>query len=88
MFKTKDQNTDWRLTNQESYLMGTTLRLKAYSERTTETDHDHCEFSFEKFTASGEDTLHEGYATIDDQRWICRTCFDDFKVPFKFHFEN
>jgi len=27
------------------------------------------------------DTLHEGYATADD-RWICKTCREDFKVMF------
>jgi hypothetical protein len=70
---------DWRLTNQERYLRDVTLSWEAYSPASPENDHDHCEFCFSKFMISPTpDTLHEGYATPDKYRWICRTCFDDF----------
>jgi hypothetical protein len=26
--------------------------------------------------------LHEGYCTPDQYRWICLTCFDDFREYF------
>lgn len=76
--------SDWRLTNQQNYLMGEALNYKENSKRTSKTDHDHCEFCFQKFADSGEDTIQEGYATLDDYRWICPTCFNDFKEQFRF----
>lgn len=27
--------------------------------------------------------LHQGYATQDDYRWICESCFEDFKEMFE-----
>jgi hypothetical protein len=80
--------SDWRLTNQENYLMEQALHYKAYSRRTTKTDHDHCEFCFQKFADSGVDTIQEGYATLDDYRWICPTCFNDFKKQFRFKIKS
>ena len=26
-----------------------------------------------------------GYSTADESRWICRRCFDDFRVRFNWH---
>lgn len=28
------------------------------------------------------DVLHEGYCTPDERRWICPTCFRDFREQF------
>ena len=75
---------DWRLQGQEEYLFRAILSLKKYSERTTTTDHDHCEFCSNKFSDTIPDALTEGYATQDDYRWICKSCFDDFKDKFEF----
>ena len=75
---------DWRLTGQEDYLMGVTLFFKNYYDRKTTTDHDHCEFCSVKFSESYPDTLQEGYATAGDYRWICPSCFEDFKDMFQF----
>ena len=69
---------------QEKYLMGETFRFKAYVERSTDTDHDHCEFCGQKFMEEGKDTIQEGYATLDDYWWVCPTCFQDFKESFQF----
>jgi hypothetical protein len=82
--KMNQERSDWRLTNQQNYLMGEALNYKVYSKRTTKTHHDHCEFCFKKFAESGEDTMQEGYATLDDYRWICHSCFNDFKEQFRF----
>lgn len=74
---------DWRLTNQERYLKGVMLRWRKYEPASLTNDHDHCEFCFAKFMAGGAvDVLHEGYATEDGYRWICKSCFDDFKDMF------
>ncbi|MGN6400204.1 MAG: hypothetical protein ACTHMD_07120 [Flavisolibacter sp.] len=73
---------DWRLQGQEKYLKGETLFYKNYVERTTKTDHDHCEFCFAKFSDSIADAVKVGYTTADDYRWICQQCFDDFKEMF------
>ncbi len=29
------------------------------------------------------DVLHEGYATLDEYRWICDECFRDFHKQLK-----
>lgn len=79
---------DWRLKGQERYLMKATLFYKNYVERTTTTDHDHCEFCFAKFSDNSPDTLHVGYTTTDDYRWICTPCFGDFKDMFQLRVGN
>jgi len=28
------------------------------------------------------DVLHEGYTTLDEYRWICDACFQDFQEMF------
>jgi len=78
----REQN-DWRLTNQERYLKGVTLVWQPYSPANPRNDHDHCEFCWAKFMAPNQaDTLHEGYATQDHERWVCKQCFDDFRDLF------
>ena len=77
-------NDDWRLQGQENYLTGAILGFKQYSQRKTKTDHDHCEFCWAKFSDTIPETLKAGYATSEDYRWICTTCFEDFKVSFQF----
>jgi len=74
---------DWRYHEQETYLLGVTLRRKKYAERKTKTDHDHCEFCGAKFSDSIPGALTEGHATTDDYQWICDDCYSDFKDEFK-----
>lgn len=77
---------DWRITNQEEYLSNERLRWVKYRPSNPNNDHDHCEFCWSKFmTDSGEDIFDEGYSTEDGYRWICKTCFEDFK--HEFHWE-
>jgi hypothetical protein len=74
---------DWRLRNQERYLKGASLYRLQYEPASEQNDHDHCEFCITKFMRAGTpDVLHEGYATQDRYRWICPTCFDDFREMF------
>lgn len=74
---------DWRLTNQDRYLKGIDLIWRPYKPENPTNDHDHCEFCWAKFmSAESVDALHEGYATKDGYRWICKTCFDDFSDMF------
>ena len=61
---------DWRLANQEKYLKNKLLQLKDYKERKTSTDHDHCEFCFDKFSEDSQD-VHRGYCTEEDYYWMC-----------------
>jgi hypothetical protein len=78
-------HTDWRLQSQEKYLQGATLIRREYRRyaRNTKWDHDHCEFCAAKFSVESlPDTLQEGYATRDGYRWVCSTCFEDFKEMF------
>jgi hypothetical protein len=77
--------SDWRLNGQEKYLTGVNLihrRYRRYPKDTT-WDHDHCEFCAKTFTVEDfPDTIQVGYATEDDYRWICETCFAEFKDRF------
>lgn len=77
-----DRN-DWRLTNQERYMKGMTFIRKKYDGK----DHDHCEFCWEKF-GYHEGNLSEGYCSEDNERWVCETCFEDFKDSFGFKIVN
>ena len=81
---------DWRLTNQEQYLKGVSLRMSRFTVRPgqREWDHEHCEFCWakiveEKRKKEGDDLLIEGYATEDRRRWICPQCFSDFREMFQ-----
>jgi hypothetical protein len=76
-------NNDWRLQGQEKYLFGKTLVHKKYTDKTTTTDHDHCEFCLDKFSTTIANCLTEGHTTTDDYHWICENCFNDFKNDFK-----
>jgi hypothetical protein len=76
---------DWRLNNQEKYLKGITLVRRSYRQyaKNPNWDHDHCDFCWGKFSLKEcEDSIREGYATVDDYYWICPTCFEDFKDMF------
>jgi hypothetical protein len=70
--------SDWRLTNQESYLKGASLIRKPYRAYSEEWEHDHCEFCWAKFMDPAytdehrafieqhPEVLTEGYATTDE----------------------
>lgn len=80
---------DWRLQNQESYLLNAHLVWCSYKKPSQEWDHDHCEFCGVKFMeasdATGEDILHEGYQTLDENgHWICKQCYQNFSGQFMF----
>jgi len=73
---------DWRVNGQDSYLSGVKLKKMLFKNRAGETDHEHCEFCFEKIS-DHPDTLHSGYCTEDEYHWICEECYNDFKGDFK-----
>jgi hypothetical protein len=75
---------DWRLTNQLEYLKGAQLSRRTYRAPRPNWDHDHCEFCWAEFSERDEPpVLHEGFTTRDEYRWVCPTCFDDFKNLFE-----
>ena len=75
---------DWRLTNQKRYLNEKVLCWKRYQSANPDNDHDHCEFCFVKFIEGNrQNTLQEGYTTLDGYYWICSSCYEDFKDIFK-----
>ena len=73
---------DWRLQGQEKYLQNAELALEKYKKYREDWDHDHCEFCSAKFSEDIPDTFNEGYTTLDNYRWICENCFNDFKEKF------
>jgi hypothetical protein len=74
---------DWRLCGQERYLKGKAFRWTRYIAPRPTWDHDHCEFCWAKFMETDlPDVLHEGYCS-EEFRWICRTCFEDFRAQFE-----
>jgi hypothetical protein len=79
-------SNDWRLNGQEKYLSEVTLYHRKYRiyGKNPNWDHDHCEFCWAEFSLSKpEGSIQDGYATVDDYRWICPKCFADFKERFK-----
>jgi len=77
--------SDWRLNGQEKYLSGVSLTRRRYRRYPKDPtwDHDHCEFCTDKFMVEDlPDTIHVGYTTEDDYRWICDACFAEFKDRF------
>ena len=77
---------DWRLFDQEEYLLKKTLIHKDY--RTSSAgDHEHCCFCWEKFSRMDED-LHLGYCTEDEYHWICEKCYQDFRLHFQWVVKN
>lgn len=76
------EKNDWRLTYQEDYLMGKSLKyVKAFKKYSEKWDHEHCSFCWATFSEY-ENDLHEGYCTLDEKYWVCPTCFEDFKEMF------
>jgi hypothetical protein len=78
---------DWRLEGQELALLtslrGAQLFLMIRSSHDGR-DHDHSEFCWARI--SDRPRAHceydRGYATADQQRWICARCFADFRDRF------
>jgi hypothetical protein len=85
--KNKPVRDDWRKQGQENYLNGVNLFFKLYSPCSTEWDHDHCEFCWNKFSLN-EGDLKRGYTNEDGYRWICLDCFNDFKDEFAWKVEE
>ena len=85
--KTIPTSTDWRRQGQDKYLNGVELTLKKYTISRKGWDHDHCEFCSAKFSLNVLD-LNEGFTTKDNYHWICRDCFNDFKVEFNWKVEK
>jgi hypothetical protein len=81
------QQNDWRLTGQEQYLLGKTLRRAQWSTNKETWDHDHCAFCWEKFTTQSSENAPNvelsGYVTEDGRHWICGDCFRDFREQFR-----
>ncbi len=86
--KAKLDTEDWRLHGQERYLVGAKLVRKPYRQypKNPDWDHDHCEFCWATFCyltgPDHADHLKEGYTTLDEYRWICPGCFNDFHTMF------
>lgn len=87
---------DWRIDGNESYLIGKTLKTvdvlafytstkKEWDEKDPKEwhDHNHCCFCWEKFMIETADKNPFAYCTDDDEYWICKTCYNDFKKKFK-----
>ena len=74
---------EWRLNNQIKYLYKKEVK-KVYFRKKGMNDHEHCEFCWDKFSERPGD-LHEGYMTMyrGQERWICETCYQDFKEMFE-----
>ena len=76
-------NVDWRLTDQDQLLHGTTLCRQPYVALCPTWDHDHCAFCWAKFMDhDAPGALRKGYSTADKRHWVCDTCANDFKERF------
>jgi hypothetical protein len=70
---------DWRLRDQEDYLMNKELFHKRWVQPQPNWDHEHCDFCWFTFLPTTEE---KGYCTTDEYWWICENCFNDFKDMF------
>ena len=80
------KSDDWRLTGQENYMLFEELKEVIPAEyintlNINDEFHEHCEFCMEKIK---EHKQEKCYTTLNNYRWICKECFDDFKEIFKF----
>ena len=83
-------DNDWRLQGQERYLHGAVLVRRQYrrSRSNLDWDHDRCEFCWTRFAPQKrEGCASEGFHT-EDHRWICESCYEDFKVIFDWRLEG
>lgn len=77
---------DWRLTmGSREHLVGLALAHVRWEATRPGWDHDHCELCWHKIWdgARGTDESVVGWASEDDDRWICETCFSDFRGRFE-----
>ena len=81
------KDDDWRLRGQEKYMMNMKFHFATYPVDEDETEHDHCEFCWQKI-GYGNDAIKEGYVSSDNYRWVCENCFSDFKEKFNFKDES
>ncbi|GAB3396912.1 hypothetical protein GCM10027568_31990 [Humibacter soli] len=76
---------DWRLTDQETYLEGRSLRFAGWTAYRPGWDHDHCEFCFAEISndSTGHAEYSEAWVTADDgYTWVCPQCFTDLRQRF------
>lgn len=73
--------SDWRLNGQERYLYGVKLKHMNIKDKLNLSDHEHCEFCFEKIS-NYPNTLYDAYCTEDEYHWVCDNCYNDFKMRF------
>ena len=79
---------DWRRCGQEEYLAGIPLKFVArFTPPKPTWDHEHCEFCWAEISPYKGD-LPGGYCTLDEYRWICPECYEDFKEEFDWTLEN
>lgn len=73
---------DWRLTDQEKYLLNVKLKEVSCEDLKLKDNawHDHCAFRWEAITNKYSKNV---YATLDEHWIICKTCYNDFKDKFK-----
>lgn len=79
---------DWRLMGQHTWLAGRDLRWRDWTPYRAGWDHDHCAFCHAEFAAAQTDHVDftAGYVTDkDNYTWICKPCFEDFKVEFQWN---
>ncbi len=77
-----EQSCDWRRQGQEAYLKGVRLTRCHFEQVPGGSDHEHCEFCYQKISSAAED-IQEAWTTLDRYRWVCDTCFRDFVGDFE-----
>lgn len=80
------KSDDWRITGQEGYLLFVKLKEIIPNEYIDKLEnhilfHEHCEFCMDKVEEHKDD---KWYCSLDNYRWICKNCYNDFKNKFRF----
>jgi rubredoxin len=79
-------DSDWRITDQEQWLAGRTLRWADWTSPKPDLDHDHCTLCWAEFAPTKTDHVDfiAGWVTDDDENtWVCPDCMEDFKERFR-----
>ena len=88
MKTSEPEEDDWRLGHSKTY-DGSTWHRRSYFSWSPTWDHDHCSFCWTSFEVPGSKAAQDpdvrtvGWTSDDEYRWVCDTCFADFKERFR-----
>ncbi len=78
---------DWRIMNQEVYLLNKKLEHRRFDRALCVEEHDQCDFCWALFDKDKENPSY-AYYSPDEKVWVCEECYNDFKEHFNWIVEE